>query len=182
MPETKYIADLHLMDPTSLDWRKHLNLSLEEYLVFLKDKWNQFTSPDDIVYIVGDLGYPVKVAQDTIRALNGHKILVLGNHDDSWIPFVHTSGVFEGCHESINQNGIYIRHIPELEDSVKCNYFIHGHHHQYTSYEMLNCLIQYANDVHRYNCAADLIGHKPCTIQELALKKEELLERCRMSD
>lgn len=177
MSETKYIADLHLLDPTSLDWRGYLNLTLDDYPEYLKDRWNKFTDKDDLVIIIGDLGYYSQYTMDIIRSLNGRKVLVIGNHDSSWLPHLQNTDIFQGIYWYILHNGIYIKHIPELSSEIKCNYFIHGHHHCYSSYNMRNSLIQYANDVHRYNCAADLIKHKPCTIQELSMYKEELLEQ-----
>lgn len=47
------------------------------------DRWNQIVHPDDLVYILGDavMGQRDKTLS-YIKALNGHKYLVPGNHDN----------------------------------------------------------------------------------------------------
>lgn len=42
---------------------------------------------------------------------------------------------------------------------------------------MYNKLRSYVQDVYRLNCAADLNNHRPCTLQELMLNKELMIER-----
>lgn len=41
-------------------------------------RWNQRVGSRDTVYILGDFGHPLRLAE----SLNGRKTLILGNHDD----------------------------------------------------------------------------------------------------
>ena len=53
----RFIADLHLYDKYSLDWRDYLNMSLDEYANYLVDNWNFFCHEDDVILVAGDIGH-----------------------------------------------------------------------------------------------------------------------------
>ena len=43
--------------------------------------WNDVISPDDIVFHLGDFAFGgSQLWNDTLQRLNGHKILIIGNH------------------------------------------------------------------------------------------------------
>lgn len=176
---TRFIADMHLYHAYSEDWRSDLQLGLDGYANMLLREWNSGVDVNDTVIIVGDIGKYCEMTENVLRRLNGQKILVLGNHDLEWGSKLYDSTLFAGVHTSILTNGVYIQHKPDFSDNVrnKCTYLVHGHHHRYDMPNMRQALQLYARDVHRYNCAADLIKHKPRTLQELMLQKELLLER-----
>lgn len=176
---TRYIADLHLYDAYSEGWRSHLKLGLDGYAMLLLREWNTSVDDDDIIVLAGDLGKCCPMSVEVIKRLRGTKILVVGNHDLPWGSLLYDNTLFAGTHEVINQNGIFVTHKPDVQKPNGCLYHIHGHHHQYDVPNMQSTLKQYARDTYRYNCASDLIGHKPRTLQELMLQKELLLERYR---
>lgn len=176
---TKFIADLHLYDYYSMDWRGYLERDLDGYASLLIDGWNSTTQDDDVVIIAGDVGHYCEMTVSVLQCLKGHKILIVGNHDLEWGEKLYSSGVFEGIHSSANLNGVYVQHKPDIEQTLRSNsrYFIHGHHHRYDMPNMQRALFAYARDIYRLNCAADLIKHKPRTLQELITQKELLLEK-----
>lgn len=174
----RYIADLHLYDVSSLDWRTAYQ-TLDGYASTLVTKWNECTDPGDLVFIVGDIGHCCKLTIDTLTKLNGIKILVKGNHDVEWGNKLYTCGVFAGIHTIVDSNGIHIQHIPGIYQGTVFPYFVHGHHHRYDVPNMRLELRKYAADTHRLNAAADLNYHHPCTLQELILNKEVLLDKYR---
>ena len=176
---TKFISDLHLYDVDSLDWRKELDMNLDQYAMYLIDQWNMFTEDDDLVIIVGDLGKYCTKTVEVLKRLKGKKILVRGNHDLIWGDYAYDASLFHGTHDYVLCNGLYITHIPDISESIRndVTYIVHGHHHRYDMPNMQIKLKQYARDVHRYNCAADLNNHRPCTLQELIVNKEVLLEK-----
>lgn len=180
--ETKYIADLHLYDAYSEGWRNHLKLGLDGYAMLLIREWNSSVDDDDVVIIAGDIGKCCPMSMDVLKRLKGIKILVVGNHDLQWGQLLRDSTLFKGTHEFINNSGIFVSHKPDVVKPNECVYHIHGHHHQYDVPSMQSTLNQYARDTYRYNCASDLIGHKPRTLQELMLQKELLLEKCRSTN
>jgi calcineurin-like phosphoesterase family protein len=49
----------------------------------LIERWNDRVSPEDTVWVLGDVSLTPK-ALGPVRALNGAKILVAGNHDACW--------------------------------------------------------------------------------------------------
>lgn len=173
----RYISDLHIYDAESIDWRPE-HFSLDTYVMSLLDCWNAFTDEDDYVIIVGDIGHKCPRTIEVLKRLKGIKILVIGNHDLSWGRDLWTCGVFSGIHESIENNGIYVQHIPQPY-SGNCQYYVHGHHHRYDAPGMQNALLAYARDTYRLNCAADLNGNRPCTLQELELNKAVLMDKYR---
>lgn len=170
----KYISDLHLYDPGSLEWRPQYP-TLSGYVDALVDTWNTFTEPDDIVIIVGDVGTYCPKTLDAIRQLNGRLVLCVGNHDRSWGIELWHCGLFQGIHEDIMLDNVMIEHLPSK--APEGSYFIHGHHHRYDMPGMYNALASYARDTYRLNCAADLNNNQPCTLQELILNKEILLDK-----
>lgn len=178
----RFIADLHLYDKYSLDWRDYLNMSLDEYANYLVDNWNFFCHEDDVILVAGDIGHYCERTISTLRKLKGNLVLVVGNHDVEWGNYIYTCGVFKGIHEIATLfDDIYIKHIPEFSDIEmhKYRYLIHGHHHRYDMPNMSMKLNQYARNGKRLNCAADMNNNRPCTLQELILNKEVSLERYR---
>ena len=174
---TKYIADLHLYDSYSVDWRSYLSLSLDDYAKYLVQEWNNSTEDSDVVIIAGDVGHLCPMTLEVLQQLKGTKILVIGNHDVTWGNMLYDNRLFAGTHEQILNNGIFVAHKPDVVRPANCTYFVHGHHHTYEPLSMRSCLKDYARDTYRLNCAADLIGHRPRTLQSLILQKELLLEK-----
>lgn len=173
--QIKYIADLHLYDIDSLDWRPNIG-DLDQYAILLLDEWNAFTEPDDIIIIVGDIGHFCPRTVEVLKRLKGMKVLIKGNHDIIWGSELYSCGVFKGIYDNLVDTDLYVAHIPDnLPQQYK--YRIHGHHHRYDMPGMNKVLKQYVADTYRYNCAADLIGNRPRTLQELATQKEILIER-----
>lgn len=172
MSTIRFIADIHAYDLYSLDWR---SMSLDDYVENLACNWNRVTGEDDITIVAGDIGHLCNKTLQFYKSLAGKKILVMGNHDNEWGRELYTCGIFSGIHRSIDMEGIDVIHIPD-ESTLKTHYYIHGHHHYYNTYTMRQQLQAYAKDTFRLNCASDLIGHTPRTLQELVLQKELLLD------
>ena len=56
--------------------------SVEEMNSALTEKWNALVDPFDLVYHLGDIAFgPYEFLRDTLKGLNGCKIVVKGNHD-----------------------------------------------------------------------------------------------------
>lgn len=82
------IADLHL------DISKEKDMSIfggnwENYEEKIFSQWNAIVNEDDLVLIAGDISWALKLEDavkdlDRIEALNGHKIILKGNHDYWW--------------------------------------------------------------------------------------------------
>lgn len=175
--DPKFISDPHLFDVGSLSWRPQFS-DVYSYADFLIDNWNRFTLPDDIVFLVGDIGHYCQKTIDVLNKLNGHKLLILGNHDISWGNAVYTCGCFVGVYGTFDLESIHIQHIPEAISS-SYTWYVHGHHHRYDMVGMYKALQLYAADTYRLNCSADINNHHPCTLNELLLNKEVMLDKLR---
>ena len=57
--------------------------SIEEHDRTIVENWNSVVGKDDVVWHLGDVFYGTepKLARKTFESLNGHKRLLLGNHD-----------------------------------------------------------------------------------------------------
>lgn len=82
------ISDLHLC----LSGAKPMDIfgsAWENYLEEIKQDWNSKVDDDDYVLMAGDMSWALKLEEATkdleyLNSLNGHKIIIRGNHDYWW--------------------------------------------------------------------------------------------------
>ena len=81
------IADLHL----SLSSGKPMNIfpGWDNHVERLEKNWQATVSPDDTVVVPGDISWAINFEEakadfDFINRLNGHKVIIKGNHDYWW--------------------------------------------------------------------------------------------------
>ena len=76
------ISDTHLNHTNIIKYCNRPFSSVEEMNKAIIDNWNNTVGPDDYVYMLGDfcLG-GVETVKELCSQLNGHKILIKGNHD-----------------------------------------------------------------------------------------------------
>ena len=166
----RYIGDTHLYYSESQSWRP---MSFDEYANDLVINWELTrVLDDDLTIMVGDIGDYCARTVEVLKSLRGMKILVLGNHDLSW-PTTALDYLFDSVYPEIRQGNMLIRHVPTDADAIG-SYVIHGHHHEYVTPSMLNQQTRYLSDRMRFNCAADIIGNKPCTFNQLMINKEHM--------
>lgn len=104
--------------------------SVDEMNETLIENHNKVVSPEDKVYICGDVGFNRIGLEAILPRLNGHMRLILGNHDGFKMSFY--SNYFEKIMESRQIDGLLFTHRPVLlgntERKVKGN--VHGHIHE----------------------------------------------------
>lgn len=103
--------------------------SVEEMDETMVARWNAVVRPQDKVYHLGDVLVKAKDPR-ILGRLNGHKRLVLGNHDDldSQVYLKY----FDTLYSSRRLDGMMLTHIPLHPDSLKGPMIIgnvHGHLH-----------------------------------------------------
>lgn len=144
---------------------KAMNELLVEY-------WNSVVKPQDKVYHLGDVymggGFPREDTLKLLKSLNGHKRLILGNHDNGRDQILQS--VFEKIDvwRMFPEFGLLLTHVPvhqstlngkskrkdEVQDRKLKN--IHGHIHCNDSPEG------------PYKCVCvEQIGYTPVNIEEL---------------
>lgn len=145
-------------------------------------RWNAKVHDDDIVYCLGDfiMGAPETVVP-ILRSLNGHIILVRGNHDTR-----RKLAIYEQYPEKItvqdiayySYGGLYfvMCHFPMTDEGfldmvVKDNsevVVVHGHTHDKDPF--------FTEENHVFNVSADVIGFEPVSIGALhAMVKEHFV-------
>lgn len=106
--------------------------SMDEALI---QNWNSVVSPQDRVYVLGDLAINRK-AVHTIGRCNGRKVLVKGNHDIFKLSDYssHFDDIRAYVVKKTPQGGkLIMSHIPIHEESLgRWGLNIHGHLHSHT--------------------------------------------------
>jgi len=83
-----FTSDLHWNHRNVLPYCNRPYGSVEEMNEAMLKIWNDTVKPDDTVWFLGDLDINGKRShRDLVKSLNGHKKLIVGNHD---IGFSHT--------------------------------------------------------------------------------------------
>ena len=77
-----YIADWHYGHKNIIAYDSRPFFTLDEMNSELIKRWNSAVSPEDTVYILGDMFWcDTNTAVDVLKQLNGKKVLIKGNHD-----------------------------------------------------------------------------------------------------
>ena len=194
-----FTSDLHFGHENILNWRNGFS-SIKEMDETLISNWNGRVHKNDYVIITGDLIYKNKCpTQEYLSALKGRKILVKGNHDNSWLKDLtdeEISRYFEGVYDlySFKRNGVKLRfcHYPMIawESSRNESILVCGHIHnkrEGLEYEMFS-KVPYA-----FNASVDVNGMMPVTLSELINnndafygtvlnnnEQQELMKKCKM--
>ena len=172
-----YIADTHFYHENIIRLCNRPFKDVQEMNSVMAENWNAAVKPEDTVYVVGDFGYRVGT-QDLIKminSLNGHKILIRGNHDIKAL----NDPVYRACYDGIYDihevvdNGVRIVlcHYPLVEWN---NYFreawhFFGHIHNADTLAQ-HIMSEIPKSV---NIGADCIGFTPRTAAELMIQKEK---------
>ena len=177
-----YISDTHLGDLRVFNKCARPFASLEEMEKTIVDNWNKKVRKEETVYVLGDLaedGY--KKAIDVYAGLNGHKHLLVGNHDMKMLDEIKESNVFESIDfmTLIEDGGrkICLCHYPVMDwmEFSRGEYHVYGHIHNKTlkndpAYPQIK---EYFKDKLAYNCGVDVTGFQPVTLDEMIVLKEK---------
>ena len=168
MPNIWFISDTHFnhanilkfKDADDSYFRGDRFTSVDHMNDVMIDNWNSCVQPNDKIYHLGDVHFGADKDCDTILSkLNGHKRLIVGNHDKitRGSPLIkHFSKIllwwpFEG---------FIFSHVPLREDQMRTRkgdvMNVHGHIHQNNS------------PSHRHiNISVEKTDYKPVNIDEL---------------
>lgn len=176
-----YISDLHIKDQAIFDKCNRPFESLNDFEGAIIKKWNKKVSKDDIVYVLGDIGSSNKESVSFYKCLNGHKHLIIGNHDHEILKEIEESKIFKSINfiKLINDNDrkVCLCHYP-LMDWMEFNrngYLVYGHIHNKTSlngnaYQQIK---EYYKDKPAFNCGCDVTNYEPVTLDEMIKLKEK---------
>ncbi len=113
-----FTSDTHFGHRHILEFCHRPYSSIEEHDAALIENWNSVVGPDDLVFHLGDFGFGGFPFWKEIRdQLNGHIILVIGNHD--WKNLTAGSKqLFDDCVSQarilVDGQTVYLNHFPYL--------------------------------------------------------------------
>ena len=180
-----YISDLHLGHFNIIRLCNRPFNSIEEMNETIIKRWNEVVTNDDTVYIVGDFAYKDQgTAVWLCQRLNGHKILIEGNHDYRNLKDKEFRNCFDEIHQQLtitdNNQMIYLSHYPTVEWNgyFKNSLHIYGHIHNSVN-ETYRKICSIDPDIRMLNCGADITNFTPVTLEELKKINKEFRRRFR---
>jgi len=164
-----YTADLHLGHANIIKHCGRPFASVEEMDRILIGNWNARVKPEDHVFIIGDLSFRSgRAIEEYLEMLQGHKHLVLGNHDSKWTGHVDLDSYFD-------EAALMLQTVDEGRNVIMCHYpmmtwphrsyHVYGHIHANTNGGFWPLLRTYEN---AFNAGVDVNGFVPVTFEELA--------------
>lgn len=131
MGDIWFMGDFHFGHENIIKYCDRPFKNAKEMNETLIENWNYFVKPDEQAYILGDFGFGKK--EDIIlwgKALNGHKTLVLGNHDRATMKTYYDAGFdFVSKHPLLLDEFFILSHCPQniTPDGRYANIFAHVH-------------------------------------------------------
>lgn len=138
-------------------------------------RWNEMVKPQDHVYHLGDLCM-MKRFISVGRKLNGHKRLILGNHDIYDVKLYREEGGFEKIFGSRVIADLLFTHIPVHPGSVgRFRANIHGHTHTYEYAPVLKIdkATQAVRTVPYINVCVEVTNYRPISLEEIQAKVDQ---------
>lgn len=165
-----FIADMHFGHKNVLKLCNRPFKTIEEMNNVIIKCWNDRVRKNDDVYILGDMFFRCEDPESILSILNGHKHLILGNHD-GWVQkqglqkyFISIDNYLEF---SDGKNYFILSHYPMLSyhhEMRKNTYMIHGHIHADTNIDLFPILRTRERIL---NAGVDINDFTPVTLEEL---------------
>lgn len=93
-------------------------------------RWNASVTPQDHVYHLGDVGSGKRILASIVPHLNGHKRLIMGNHDQEDVRFYREIGFQKILGSQYGFKGLILSHIPIHPGCLYNKLNVHGHIHE----------------------------------------------------
>jgi calcineurin-like phosphoesterase family protein len=150
------VSDLHFNHAKIIGYCGRPYRSVTEMNRDLVRRWNSVVGPGDTVYCLGDFcmrGDP----RNWIRALNGRKIFIRGNHDQPLLKARHHSVL------SCSGQTFYLAHDPADAPPSWEGWVIHGHTHnnRMDIYPFIN------GETRTINVSCECTGYTPVSLDYL---------------
>ena len=165
-----YIGDIHFGHKKVLDFDSRPFKDVEEMDREIIWRWNHTVGAEDEVYIVGDFAYRnERPAEWYLAQLQGHKYLIIGNHDGNLLKNEKAMSYIEGVDKMMfvadEGRKVCICHFPlaEWNGFYKGALHVYGHSHnrQDTTWEIMKSRDR------AYNAGCMLHDYRPVTLSEL---------------
>ncbi len=174
MPETTYlIADTHFGDAAILRYESRPFQSVEEMDEAIIRNWNSTVKEGDTVFVLGDFSaYALPKTADICQRLNGHKYLIMGNHDTaSESDYLACGFAHVSRHPIIYENFWMLSHEPLYINRNMPYANIFGHVHDNPMYR---------TDSPQSFCACvERIGYTPIGFSEV---RQRIMDACQSAE
>ncbi len=177
-----YISDTHFGDQKVFDKCSRPFSGLKELENEIVKRWNKKISDNDIVFVLGDIAEDSYIkAIDIYKGLNGHKHLIVGNHDLKMLKLIKDSKVFESIDfikliDDSNKK-VCLCHYPIMDwmEFSRGGYHVYGHIHNKTDKNNIAYaeIKQYFKNKPAFNAGVDVTNYEPVTLQEMIKLKEK---------
>lgn len=183
MSKIFYISDLHFGHKNILKYDNRPFSSVADMDNTLIKNWNKAVNNDDIVYILGDISwYGDTKTVSIFHSLNGHKVLIKGNHDQIGMEL-------ESCFDYIcdyleikdKNKKVVMSHYPipfwngQFRDSVHLYGHVHNSH-QWNICESLRKELKQLQDIpmrmFNVGCMMKYMNYTPRTLDEILAADE----------
>lgn len=165
-----FTSDLHFYHEKIIRHVHRPFQSAEEMNQTLIKKWNARVTPEDEVYILGDLTLKgPELASYCLYSLNGNKHLIRGNHDLYADSPAFDRSLFVSIRDYMEltyQNTRFVLfHYPieEWNGMHKGTVALHGHQHHHKNYNLANR----RNHLLRYDVGVDANDMAPVSAEEI---------------
>jgi calcineurin-like phosphoesterase family protein len=184
MAEIFFISDTHFNHANILKFTNYDGTPVRPNFKDVQDmneqminNWNAVIKPQDKVYHLGDVAFGnVKDLHPIMNRLNGHKRLILGNHDGFDIGVYQKYFRIEPCWRQFRDmpKKFICTHVPVHVSSLFSNkgkvWNVHGHVHG-NNVKWNNSVDPKAADDNNYiNISVEKIDYKPVHIEDLMRK------------
>lgn len=167
MGKTFFIADTHFGHKSIIDYENRPFKNISDMDNILISNWNNTVSEDDTVFLLGDFSaYSQEETKKICNMLNGHKFLIMGNHDTESEKYYYDCG-FENVsrYPIIYENFWILSHEP-MYININMPYAnIFGHVHSNPIYKDFS--------ERSYCVSAERTGYIPVDFQRI----KEIIER-----
>lgn len=128
-----FTSDSHFCHKNIIKYCDRPFCDVEEMNSELIRRWNSVVAEDDVVYHLGDLYLgPADRAYSLLSALNGHIILIRGNHDrhsNDWYLERGIAEMYSSLILTVNDKRILLTHEPDKRIGEDYNLHFFGHIH-----------------------------------------------------
>ncbi len=177
-----YISDLHLGHENVI---KHDGRPFDDTVQMRKalvKNWNNVTTYDDEVYILGDFAWKNAEGLEVLCELKGRKFLISGNHDK---PTAEMKAHFEWVKDyAVIMDGetqVVMSHYPIAHwyNQYRGAVHLYGHVHNnddYTAFQQYASICKNKKipfECYNVGCMIDYMGYTPRTLEEIRGKKIE---------
>jgi calcineurin-like phosphoesterase family protein len=175
MADIWFISDTHFFHENILHFKIEGGLRMREEFTSWQEmneamieRWNARVKPGDKVWHLGDVALGLdKIFPDhhmgklalhkLLNSLNGHKRLVLGNHDNAKSKVLQDHFHKIQLWKSFDEHGFKCTHVPHMMDQLRgCVANVHGHIHT-----------NVIDDPRYINICVEKIGYAPIHLDEI---------------